>query len=304
MDDVEFYLEDLKTKFLKINPAEYYLSYSGGKDSHLIYWFLKEWLKINDYKMYIKYQEIKIVSVNTFMEHQDLLKRMKANADIMLKASMKPFDIKEKYGIPCFSKAQDEKIKRYQNGLRSEKSMQFILRTAKSHYNLNKTASDLLLSGKLHKVSPLCCKYLKKVPFKQYEKESGRHAIMGITAGEGINRASSYKSCFTKDKKFTPLWDLTKELETKIYEKYKIEVPNVYNYTDRTGCMGCPYGSHFGETQKELLLVSPNQYKFLWQYFKESYEVLGIEHLSEEQRQAKKQALKLKQMTIFDFLET
>lgn len=28
MDNVEFYLQDLKTKFYKINPDEYYLSYS------------------------------------------------------------------------------------------------------------------------------------------------------------------------------------------------------------------------------------------------------------------------------------
>ena len=35
MNDVDFYLYDLKTKFDKINPEEYYLSYSGGKDSHL-----------------------------------------------------------------------------------------------------------------------------------------------------------------------------------------------------------------------------------------------------------------------------
>ena len=43
MDNVDFYLEDLKTKFNKINPKEYYLSYSGGKDSHLLYWFIKEY---------------------------------------------------------------------------------------------------------------------------------------------------------------------------------------------------------------------------------------------------------------------
>lgn len=28
MDNADFYLNDLKTKFTKINPSEYYLSYS------------------------------------------------------------------------------------------------------------------------------------------------------------------------------------------------------------------------------------------------------------------------------------
>ena len=30
MDEVDFYLEDLKSKFDKINPKEYYLSYSNS----------------------------------------------------------------------------------------------------------------------------------------------------------------------------------------------------------------------------------------------------------------------------------
>ena len=45
MDNVDFYLEDLKSKFNKIDFNKYYLSYSGGKDSHFLYWFIKEYLK-------------------------------------------------------------------------------------------------------------------------------------------------------------------------------------------------------------------------------------------------------------------
>ena len=45
MDEVEFYLIDLKSRFDKIKPNTYYLSYSGGKDSHFLYWFIKEYLK-------------------------------------------------------------------------------------------------------------------------------------------------------------------------------------------------------------------------------------------------------------------
>jgi len=45
LDEIEFYLEDLKSKFAKIRPKDYYLSYSGGRDSHFLYWFIKEYLK-------------------------------------------------------------------------------------------------------------------------------------------------------------------------------------------------------------------------------------------------------------------
>ena len=53
-------IEKLKMRFQnKINPEEYFLAYSGGLDSHLLYWFLKEVLHDNS---------IKIVSVNTYRE--------------------------------------------------------------------------------------------------------------------------------------------------------------------------------------------------------------------------------------------
>ena len=69
---------------------------------------------------------------------------------------------------------------------------------------------------------------------------------------------------------------MSDELLDKIYEKYKIEIPKVYNHVCRTGCMGCPYGSYKGDTEKELKLITPNQRKFVCEYFKESYEILDI----------------------------
>ena len=41
-DEVDFYLIDLKSRFDKIKPNTYYLSYSGGKDSHFLKNILKE----------------------------------------------------------------------------------------------------------------------------------------------------------------------------------------------------------------------------------------------------------------------
>lgn len=272
MDEVDFYLEDLKSKFNKINPKEYYLSYSGGKDSHFLYWFIKEYLHDTD---------IKIVACNTYMEHQEIRERMYKYSDRILTPKMKPFEIKEKYGSPCFSKMQDDMIHRYQTGRKTPSVMKFINGTKNadglgSWFKLNNQARELLLSDKLHKVSPLCCKYLKKEPFKLYEKETSKKAILGVRGTESKLRKAQYKSCFTKDKKFTPLHDLTDDLLENIYEKYNIEIPNVYKYVKRTGCMGCPYGSYSGDTEKELKIISDNQRKFVCEYFKESYEVLGI----------------------------
>lgn len=287
----EFYLVDLKSKFDKIKPNTYYLSYSGGKDSHFLYWFIKEYLKRDD---------IKIVGINTYMEHHEIRDRILKNSDIVLTPKLKPFEIKEKYGSPCFSKMQDDFIDRYQRGSRCKSVMERINGYDDSgrswtKFRLNTTAKELLLSGRLHKVSPKCCKYLKKEPARQFEKETGLKAILGVRGSESALRKSKYKSCFTKDKKFTPLHDLSDELLDKIYKKYNIEIPNVYSRICRTGCMGCPYGTYKGDTEKELMLINDNQFNFVCKYFKESYKVLGIdiEYIKSMRNHT----------TIFDFIE-
>lgn len=272
VSDEEFYLMDLKSKFDKIKPNTYYLSYSGGKDSHFLYWFIKEYLKRDD---------IKIVGVNTYMEHHEILKRILKNSDIVLYPEIKPFELKEKYGSPCFSKTQDDIIDRWQSGNRAPYLYARIdgksLNGEKSQFGLSKKARKLLLEGNLHRVSPKCCKYLKKEVGKKFQKETGLKPILGVRGGESLARRAVYKSCFQKDGRFTPIWDLSDELLDKIYKKYNIEIPEVYNHVCRTGCMGCPYGSWKHDTEKELLLINDNQFKFVTEYFKESYAVLGID---------------------------
>ena len=272
MTNAEFYLYDLETKFKKINPEEYYLSYSGGKDSHLLYWFIKERLKED---------RIKIVGINTYMEHHEIRKRIYDNCDKVLLPALKPFQIKENYGIPCFSKEQDFFIYYYQKALRDGKEPSKTIQakidgTYKTGFGLSKTAREYVKSGNAHNITHLCCYYLKKKPAHDFEKETGLKPILGIRGGESTLRRKQYNSCFTKDKKFTPLWDLTDELLDQIYDEFNIEIPNVYNYVSRTGCMGCPYGSYKHETTKELELLDRSQRRFVCDYFKESYKVLGI----------------------------
>lgn len=129
MDEVEFYLKDLASRFKAIDKQKYYLSYSGGKDSHFLYWFIKE---------YLKDDQIEIVAVNTYMEHTAIRKRMYDNADTILLPKFKPFEIKEKYGSPCFSKQQDEYIRRYQGGSRAKSTLDRVLAREESMHNISK----------------------------------------------------------------------------------------------------------------------------------------------------------------------
>ena len=238
MNDADFYLLDLKSKFNKINPREYYLSYSGGKDSHFLYWFIKEYAHIDN---------IEIVGCNTYMEHHEIRDRIYKYSDRVLLPAMKPLEIKEKYGIPCFSKEQDFYIYYYQKALRENRKVAKTIQQkidgtySKGFSGISKKAREYVKSGNAHKITHLCCYYLKKKPFHDYEKETHKKAILGIRSTESALRKKQYQSCFTKDKKFTPIWDLTDELLEKIIKQYNIEVPSVYKKISRTGCMGCPY---------------------------------------------------------------
>jgi len=281
MTEEEFYLEDLKSKFLKINPEEYILAYSGGRDSHFIYWFLKVWLKDNDYDMWMKYKTIKIVSSNTRMEHPQILRRMLDNSDVVLLPKMKPYEIKDKYGIPCFSKVQDEFIRRYHNGSRSDNTINYVLRKKETMFKLTKRASKLLINNELHKIDNKCCDELKKKPMKKYSKLHNVKRILGTRSSESMIRKKTLKNgCFSSKDQFTPIHDLTEDLLKKIEIKYNIDIPDVYDSVQQTGCMGCPYGcnSKRCNTITELSLLPKNKRNYIIEYFKESYDILGIDY--------------------------
>ena len=278
MNDVDFYLYDLKTKFDKINPKDYYLSYSGGKDSHLLYWFIKEYANID---------RIEIVGDNTFMEFPEIRDRIYKYSDKVLSPTLKPTEIKEKYGIPCFSKEQDFYIYYYQNALRKGKQPAKTIQQKidgtydKGFSGISKKAREYVLSGNAHHITNVCYYYLKKKPFKENEKATGKKAILGVRSEESLLRKTQYTSCFTSSGKFTPIHDLTQELEDKIIKQYNIEVPKIYDYIDRTGCAGCPYGSWKGETEKELELMTDAKREYVTNLFKESYDILGVNYKKE-----------------------
>lgn len=266
----DLYLRKLEIRFeTKIEYDNYYLSYSGGKDSHLIYWFIKNYLHAD---------EIPIISVNTRLEHKEIMQRMYRNADKVLIPDIKPMDIKEKYGIPCFTKTQDEYIKRYQRGNQSEHTMSRILGTTPSKHNLNKKAREITLSGTAHKISNECCIQTKENTLAKYEKETGRKSIIGVRTAESVNRQGAYQTCLAKSGKFSPIYDFTDAAVDAIYQVYSIDEPMLYHYVRRSGCIGCPYINDVKRIEQDLALATPNQRAYIIQLFKESYDVKGVNY--------------------------
>ena len=291
MNEAEFYLEDLKSKFQKIDPDKYYLAYSGGRDSYFLLWFLKDYLK-----------EFRIPAIynNTGIDLPEIRHRAYARADIILKPVISHWEIKEKHGIPLNTKQSDYYVWEYQKrqaaGMPEADMPKWLKWSACRDTSCapeNKQGllpqtvvelktSEAMRSGKLHKVSHLCCKYMKKKPAREFEKETGRKPILGIMGSESITRKNKITTCFNQKGYFYPIHDLTESLRDKIEQEYSIPVPKVYKFLTQTGCAGCPYGQHgkdrFTNTNIDLSLCGNSQRKFILEYFGESYKFKGYEY--------------------------
>lgn len=293
MNRAEFYLEDLKSKFDKIDPKKYYLAYSGGRDSHFLLWFIREYL-----------HEDRIIPVfsNTGMEIPEIRDRALANAQVILKPVLKHAEIKEKYGIPLNTKASDDWVYRYQSrreqgvsdedmpnwikyyAMREVDAIEHGRKTGRLSYTVvNKKTCEAMRAGTLHKVSNKCCEYLKKRPAHLFHNQTGLKPINGIMGSESWKRKTTFTSCFSKNGNFHPLWDLSEELRNEIEKEFDIPVPKVYAYVKQTGCAGCPYGQHgkgngFRNTDLALSLCSEGHRNFILDYFRESYEFKGYSY--------------------------
>lgn len=265
--EVNPFLYFLQDRFeTKIEFDKYFLAYSGGKDSHFLYWFIKEFLQDD---------EIEIVGVNTGFEIPEIRDRILKYSDTVLHPAKSRWDIKDQYGIPCYTKQQDEYIHRYQKGNRSANTMKFI-NGENPVLNLNKKAREKLLSGQLHKVSNKCCYFNKELPMINYAKETGKKCIIGVRGAESRTRKAKYTSCMKKNGDFTPIYDFSDKLIETVYKAYDIEIPRVYQYVQRTGCAGCPYGRN---CERELALLPRLQQMNTIKYFKESYDAKGIDYV-------------------------
>ena len=218
-------------------------------------------------------ESIEIVGVNTSFEIPEIRDRIMCNSDTVLHPMLNRWEIKKQYGIPCFSKQQDEYIHRYQTGSRTENTMKAVM--GETIFGLSTKARELLLSDKLHKVSNKCCYFNKELPMIRYERSTGKRAIIGVRQSESRTRQAKYTSCMRTNGNFTPLYDFSDALMDDIYRAFDIGEPGVYAYLKRTGCAGCPYGRN---CETELSLLPSLQRQASIRYFKESYDVKGIDY--------------------------
>ena len=211
----------IKDTINKYGEENFYLSFSGGKDSTILHYLLDQALPNN---------KIPRVFINTGIEYQmivDFVKGLAAKDDrfVILNPTQAIKPMLEKYGYPFKSKQHSHNVMVYQHsgiGLSVKRYLGIIESNTK--FRCPKSLLYQFTPEFKIKLSDNCCRKMKKEPVKRWEKASNRHiAITGMRNSEGGERAS-IKGCILTDKqgnvkRFHPLIKVTDRWENWLIER-------------------------------------------------------------------------------------
>lgn len=171
--------------------GDVYVSFSGGKDSTVLKHIVDNMSGIG---------KVPAVFVNTGLEYpeiQQFVKAIKAceygcfNPDVeILRPEMRFDEVVKKYGYPVVSKEVALKIFETRRKPDGYAAQSFDPKSPKikkygARFDLSK---HKYLLGAPFEISHKCCDVMKKKPSKQYEKDSGRKALIGTLATESKAR--------------------------------------------------------------------------------------------------------------------
>lgn len=315
-------LEVIRMTIAKYGEDNFYLSYSGGKDSTVVHHLLDMALPNN---------RIPRVYGNTGIEYNDVVDFVKQQAEkddrfVIIKPSMPIKPTLEKYGYPFKSKQYSHVIKCYQRHKEIIKPYFEMIRNNKELlddyefiHNLPKNAkfvtkfyfgrrereresctTTLTVPNVLKyqfeddfklKLSDLCCEMMKERPLQKWQKENGKTAVItGLMREEGGRRVTTKCVAFVgKYIHFSPLAVMSKEWEEWFIKKHNIELCKLYyepyNF-ERTGCKGCPFAINLQEHLETLDKYLPNERKqceIIWKPVYDEYRRIGYRLKKDEQ---------------------
>ena len=297
MTENEFLLQDrlgvVRDTIAKYGEENFYLSFSGGKDSTVLHHLLD---------MAIPGNKIPRVFSNTGIEYNAIVEfvREREREDSRFVTIYPRQNIKqmlERVGYPFKSKEHSQRVHEYQGKhIISEYLQRYIDGKDKSGQHKGFQCPKMLRYQFTEdfnlKVSNLCCKELKKKPIDHYMRESGRTARMtGMMREEGGQRANM-NCVLIKDGSivaFHPLAKVTHEWEEWFINEYDIKICKLYYEPynlKRTGCKGCPYSFDLQEQLKMMDIYFPNERKqceIIWKPVYEEYRRIGYRLTNEEQ---------------------
>lgn len=281
----EFILQDRLQKIKQIinqyGEENFYISFSGGKDSTVLSALVD--LAIPDNK-------IPRVYANTGIELnivRDFVFNVARSDDrfVIIKPSVPIKQMLEKDGYPFKSKKHAKKLGTYQRNGWTKTTQNYLYPSDECKtFACPKILRYQFSEDFKLKVDYKCCVNLKENPLREWAKENHKPiAIVGIMKSEGGSRSKGKCLAFNnkKLKAFQPLIPVTKEWEDWFISEYNIQICDIYyppyNF-ERTGCKGCPFNIHL---QKELDVLEkyfPNEKKqceIIWKPVYDEYRRLG-----------------------------
>lgn len=260
----------------------FYISYSGGKDSNVMHALFDMALPNNKIPRVYCDTGIELNAVRDFVKQ----KAAEDNRFVIIQPKVPIKKMLEDKGYPFKSKYHSRAV--YDWNRTEGKSRNAIAYL--NHENIrHEFQCPKMLQYQFSKKMPFaisdkCCDALKKIPLKQYKKEhKKKYSIIGIMASENGRRFFTKCLAFNggKLKFFQPLAPLTKDWEDWFIAEYGIKLPIVYyppyNF-ERTGCKGCPFSLNLQHNLDILQMYFPNERKqceAIWKPVYEEYRRIG-----------------------------
>lgn len=285
MTENEFILADriakIKSTIEKYGEENFYISFSGGKDSTVLSFLVDIALPGN---------KIPRVYANTGIEYKMILEFVEREKKrehpwelIVLKPSVPIKLMLEKEGYPFKSKEHAAVVASYQGGNKDGKWIKNYLEKT-GRFALPEQLRYQFTDECTLKISDKCCERLKEGPLREWQKNNKKpYSIVGIMRDEGGRRSSANCMAFigNKLKKFQPLALITKEWEDWFIKEYNIELSKIYyppyNFT-RTGCKGCPFNPNIQKDLDVLEQFFPQERKqceIIWKPVYNEYRRIG-----------------------------
>jgi len=283
--DNDFILQDRILKIQQIigkyGEENFYISFSGGKDSTVLSTLIDMALPNNKIPRVYADTGIELNMIRDFvMELQKNDKRVQ-----IIKPQTPIKQMLEKDGYPFKSKKHAKKVGTYQrNGMTI---------TAEKYLNPPENEKSFGCPEILKynftpefklKVDYKCCVNLKEKPLTVWGKQNNKpYSIVGVRNGEGGARKKAKCLAFIggKFKLFQPLVPVSDEWIEWFIRKYRVELCEIYkppyNFT-RTGCKGCPFNMRLQRELDTLERFFPNERKqceIIWKPVYEEYRRIG-----------------------------
>lgn len=252
--------------------GDVYVSFSGGKDSTVLVDIVKG-----------MYPDVPAVFCDTGLEYPEVRELALRKADVVLKPKMNFKQVIQKYGYPIPSKEQAQFIRELRT-TKSEKLRHLRMYGKGDGSNFGHVSKKWMkLVHAPFLVGEQCCSIMKKQPFKEYVKDTGRKCINAMMTAESQLREKKYlqHGCNMfdgKDPKSMPMaiW-LEQDVLQYIVNK-NIEYASCYGQIvddcsgklhctreNRTGCMFCMFGIQYDGTPNRFQRMErdyPKQYRY------------------------------------------